>query len=406
MIKLKDIIVIGGGASGMLAAIKAKENNPQKSVAILEKQSRIGRKLLSTGNGRCNLVNTEITKEAFHGSFKKYLDTTLTLCPASRVIDEFENLGLLVNEESEGRVYPISNHASSVLDVLRFRLSSLGVEIFTDEAVKELKKNKKSFTVTTDKNRFECEKLIIATGSCASPGLGSDKSGVSAVERLGIKTIPFSPALCPIKVNSEYLARLKGVRASCKVTLIDGGRRVKEETGEIQFTENALSGICVFNLSSPLKNAQKPGISIDLAVNYSFIELYNILQKNKKLFSNRTAEDLLTGIFNKKLATVLIKASGIKPLSKRIGSLTENELKRLANLIKDFRFKPEINNDFKNAQVAAGGVSADELDPNTMESLRIKNLYVTGEAVDIDGNCGGYNLWFAFASGIIAGDSV
>ena len=375
---MKDIIIIGGGASGMMAAVKAKENNPDKSVLLVEKQNRIGRKLLSTGNGRCNLTNLNAEKSRYHGSFRKYMDTVLNRCSANDVIGEFERMGLRVKAEGDGRVYPLSNHAASMLDVLRFRLNKLGVEMLCDTAVKDIKKNKKGFSVITDKESLECKKLIIATGSCASP-------------KLGIKTVPFSPVLCPVKVKSDYIASLKGVRASGSASLYDGYKLVKSEFGEIQFTEDSLSGICVFNLSSTLNKTKKPEIRLDLMPDYSFNDTLNILISNKEIFNDRAVEDLLTGIFNKKLGLVLLKASGIKPLSREISSLTQSELKRLTSV---------------NAQAASGGVIGTELDPQTMESLRIRGLYIIGECVDIDGDCGGFNLQFAFASGIIAGESV
>ena len=346
---MKDIIIIGGGASGMMAAVKAKENNPDKSVLLVEKQNRIGRKLLSTGNGRCNLTNLNAEKSRYHGSFRKYMDTVLNRCSANDVIGEFERMGLRVKAEGDGRVYPLSNHAASMLDVLRFRLNKLGVEMLCDTAVKDIKKNKKGFSVITDEESLECKKLIIATGSCASPKLGSDKSGLSILEKLGIKTVPFSPVLCPVKVKSDYIASMP---------------------------------------------------------DYSFNDTLNILISNKEIFNDRAVEDLLTGIFNKKLGLVLLKASGIKPLSREISSLTQSELKRLTSVIKAFSFKPTMQNDFGNAQAASGGVIGTELDPQTMESLRIRGLYIIGECVDIDGDCGGFNLQFAFASGIIAGESV
>ena len=403
---MKDIIIIGGGASGMMAAVKAKENNPDKSVLLVEKQNRIGRKLLSTGNGRCNLTNLNAEKSRYHGSFRKYMDTVLNRCSANDVIGEFERMGLRVKAEGDGRVYPLSNHAASVLDVLRFRLNKLGVETLCDTAVKDIKKNKKGFSVITDKESLECKKLIIATGSCASPKLGSDKSGLSILEKLGIKTVPFSPVLCPVKVKSDYIASLKGVRVSGSASLYDGYKLVKSEFGEIQFTEDSLSGICVFNLSSTLNKTKKPEIRLDLMPDYSFNDTLNILISNKEIFNDRAVEDLLTGIFNKKLGLVLLKASGIKPLSREISSLTQSELKRLTSVIKAFSFKPTMQNDFGNAQAASGGVIGTELDPQTMESLRIRGLYIIGECVDIDGDCGGFNLQFAFASGIIAGESV
>ncbi len=402
----KDIIIIGGGASGLFAAIKAKENNPHKSVTILEKQNRVGRKLLSTGNGRCNLTNISSSKDKYNGSFKKYVEVVLKQCSPQRVIEEFSNLGLMTKVENEGRVYPLSNHAGSVLDVLRFRLDNLGVEIVTDTKVIDIKKQGADFRIITNHDEYNCEKIILSTGLCASPKLGSDDSGVNILKKLGHNTAKLSPALCPIKVKSELLPSLKGVRADGKASLYDSDMLIKEECGEIQFTDSALSGICVFNLSSKLNNTKNPVVSLNLLPNYDKNKVIDLINKNIKLYNNQPIENLFTGVFVKKLGIALLKQADVLPFSRKINSITDKEVEALADTIIEWRFNAIKSNDFNNAQVASGGVTGNEIDAYSMESLLIKNLFICGEAVDIDGDCGGYNLQFAFASGIIAGENV
>ena len=402
----KDIIIIGGGASGLFAAIKAKENNPQKDVAILETQSRVGRKLLSTGNGRCNLTNTGCSKSHYHGSFRKYVDTVFDICSVDRVIKEFMKLGLMTKVEDEGRVYPVSNHAGSVLDVLRFRIEALGVNTICDTKVNDIKKQNNSFYISTNNEDYICEKLIVCAGSCASPKLGSDSGIIKILKELGHNITPLSPALCPVRVKSDLLPSLKGVRVESKVSLCDGESLIKEEYGEVQFTENSLSGICVFNLSSIIKKARKPILTIDLLPYSDKKYLINILLKHKEVYNNLLIENLFTGIFVKKLGMAILKQAQVLPFSRKISTITDEEIERIADVIKGWKFEARKSNDFSRAQVASGGVAGNEINPYSMESALIKDLYICGEAIDIDGDCGGFNLQFAFASGIIAGENV
>ena len=402
----KDIVIVGGGASGMMCAIRAKERYPEKNVAVLEKQSRIGRKLLSTGNGRCNLTNINSDKQNYHGSFSKYIGTVLGKYPPQKVIGIFNKIGLLTKVESEGRVYPISNHAASVLDVLRFRLETLGVEIVCDTLVKDIKDKGKFFEIITDSDTYIADKVVVSTGTSAAPKLGANNSGINILSKLGHNTEKFCPALCPVAVKGGLPASLKGVRTAAKVALFDNNKLIKEEYGEVQFTEKCLSGICVFNLATYLRNTKSPIIKVSLLSNMAENEIVTLLNNQKNIMNDRVCEDFLSGIFQKKLGIVLMKSASISPLSRKVSTLKSNEINTLAHLINNWDFNVEITNDFNNAQVASGGVKGSEINPDTMESLVINNLYICGEAVDVDGDCGGYNLQFAFASGLIAGDNL
>lgn len=402
----KDIIIIGGGASGIMCAIRAKERHPEKSVAILEKQSRIGRKLLSTGNGRCNLTNINEYQKNYHGSFSTYIGALFEEYPPEKVIKKFNEIGLLTKVESEGRVYPISNHAASVLDVLRFRLESLGVEVICDSAVRDIKIKGKFFQIITDKDTYTAGKVVVSTGTSAAPKLGADNSGINILSKLGHKTEKLYPALCPVVVKGGLPASLKGVRATAKVALFDNNKLIKEECGEVQFTEKSLSGICVFNLATYLRNTRSPIIRVSLLNNMTENEIVTLLNNQRNIMKNRAYEDFLSGIFQKKLGIVLMKSAGISPLSRKVSTLKNNEISALAHLINNWDFNVEKTNDFNNAQVASGGVMGSEINPDTMGSRLVKNLYICGEAVDVDGDCGGYNLQFAFASGLTAGDNL
>lgn len=397
-----DAVIIGGGASGMMCAISAKNSNPKLNIAIIEKNDRVGKKLLSTGNGRCNLTNINVSPDKYTGSFASDIPVILKKYSASALLDYFKNLGLLTYSDSEGRYYPVSKQASSVLDVLRYNAERLGVEILCSQKIHSVSK-KSNFTIKTADSAINCEKLVICCGSKAAPKLGGSASGIDYMRNFGHNVTPFSPALCPVKVEPGILKSLKGLRASGTAELCENGKTIKKETGEIQFTENALSGICVFNLSLYAK--ENDVIKLDIVNFISKEELYIQLQNNKKLFGNLTAENIFTGILQKRLALAVIKMSGIN-LNKPIKDLSKSELEALAHTAKNMSFKVTEKAGFEQAQCALGGVKGNEIDGKTMMSKIVKNLFVCGEAIDICGECGGYNLHFAFASGIIAGESL
>ena len=399
-----DVLIIGGGASGLMCAVSVKEKNSNISVAIIEKNDRVGKKLLATGNGRCNLTNKNILPDKYVGSFKSHAGRIFSKYNSDFLINYFENHGLMPYADSEGRYYPISKQASSVLDVLRFACDRFGVEIFCGESIRTVKKIGNGFNVKTAENEFIGNKLVIACGSKASPKLGGSASGADYLKNFGHRFVPFSPALCPIKVNSDILKSLKGLRASGCVSLYDGDKLIKSEQGEIQFAENSLSGICIFNLSLYAKKGYR--ISIDLLNYISERELFIILNKNKGLFSHLTIDNLMTGIFHKRLGQAVLKLSGIRDFSRLCDSLNDKEIIKIARIVKNMNFEIVENAGFEQAQCAMGGVHTDELDGKTFESRRVKNLYICGEAVDLCGECGGFNLHFAFVSGIIVGENL
>ncbi len=405
----KDIIIVGGGASGMMCAIIAKEKNPDKKVAVLEKQSRIGRKLLSTGNGRCNLYNINCNNpQSYHGSFSQKMNTVFKSCSVAKVDERFSKLGLVTHTDNEGRVYPFSNHAGTVLDVLLYRINELGIEVISSSKVTSVAKESNSFTVATENESYKCEKLVISTGSAAAPKLGADNSGISLLSKLGHKTKPFSPALCPIEaVDNTLLKSIKGVRQKGCASLFDGDEFIKTESGEIQFTENSLSGICVFNLSALIKTLNNPVISLNLnPFTDDYGQLLHTLKLSASAFKGRRISNYLDGIFVNKLGIAIMKSAGIKDFKKSVSSLTKNEIESICDVIYDWKFKVKKPDDFNKAQVCSGGVIGDEINAKAMRSTIVDNLYICGEAIDVDGDCGGFNLYFAFASGIIAGENL
>ncbi|HCI59954.1 MAG TPA: hypothetical protein DE313_03990 [Ruminococcus sp.] len=400
-----DVVIVGGGASGLMCAISAKQKNKNISVAIIEKNDRVGKKLLSTGNGRCNLTHNNITAENYCGSFKKQSNAVFEKYNTKKLLEIFKNLGLLTFCDNEGRYYPQCKQASAVLDVLRFACERLNVEIFCGENIRSIRQGGNHFSVKTDGNEFFAKKLVIANGSKAAPKLGGNSSSADYLKNLGHFFIPFSPALCPIKVKSDVIKSLKGIRATAKAVLFDNnGKILKEEIGEVQFNDNSLSGICIFNLS--LYTKKDFLISLDLLPDISDRELKSLIYNNKKLFSDLTIDNLLTGILQKRLGQAVLKESNVTDFSRKCNTLFDSEIENIVRIIKDMRFPVIKNCGFEQAQCALGGVNGREIDENTMQSKIIKNLYICGEAIDLCGECGGYNLHFAFASGLTAGESL
>lgn len=399
-----DVLIIGGGASGLMCALAAKNKNRNIAVAIIEKNDRVGKKLLSTGNGRCNLTNQNISKADYVGSFAEKSDYIFKKYTTEYLLNIFKDLGLVTFCDNEGRYYPMCKQASAVLDVLRFGCERLDVKIFCGENIKKINKKNGSFVVQTENTEFISEKLVISNGSKAAPKLGGNASASDYIKNFRHTFTPFSPALCPIKVKSDVLKSLKGIRATGKVSLFDKNEKIKSEIGEIQFTDCSLSGICIFNLSLYSKCGDY--IIIDLTPDISLEELYSVLQKQKILFKNLTTENLFTGILQKRLGQAILKISGINDFSRLISTLNNDEIKKICGTVKNMKFQVIENCGFEQAQCAKGGVLGNEINEKNMESKIVKGLYICGEAIDICGKCGGYNLHFAFSSGHLAGENL
>lgn len=399
-----DIITVGAGAAGLAAAISAKRNNRDLKIAILEAQSKAGKKILVTGNGRCNLTNINVSKEFYHGSFD--VSKTLNRFSAEKLINFFSTLGLVCDTETNGLVYPHSRQASAVLDVLLMEIKRLKIEIICDCKVELIRKKGEFFNIKTSNGEYTAKKVVMSCGGKAFSTAGGTGLGLDVIKNLGHKITPLFPALCPIQVKSDFMKSLKGIRAKAEVTLYDGEKAIKSEIGEVQFTDNALSGICVFNLTTLLPKTKNPIISVNLTKDYSYIELLNLLYDRKKLFANEPLEEFFTGLFHKKIGTALIKSITNKALTENCKKLSDKELKSLANLIQNWKFECKQCKDFSKAQVMLGGVNGNEVNGYTFESKVVKNLYICGEALDVCGDCGGFNLHFAFASGIITGENL
>lgn len=399
-----DLIIVGGCASGLAAAISCKRHYPEKRIAILEKLPRIGKKILATGNGKCNLTNLEALSHNYRN--KDFADFALNKYNPQRVIGFFGSIGLLCYADGCGRVYPESNTAASVLDALRIELERLKIEVKCDCAVTDIRKSNGKFIVN---NELQCGKIILATGGRASPPQGSDGSGYPLAKKLGHSLTALYPALVPLTVADEITKSLKGIRARDVELTLENGRILKKSRGEILFTDNGLSGIAAMELAAEaeisLDNVKKNAFThIDFLPDRSRDELIEYLKNIRNIKGFCQTDYLLNGILPKQIGVAICKVCKLYKSERLISDFSDKELEMIISKIKDFSLKVTGTKGFQNAQVTCGGVSVDEIDPETMQSKICRGLYLTGEIVDVDGDCGGFNLQWAWASGMLAGE--
>lgn len=392
------IAVIGGGASGLMAAIHAVNENT--SVTLFERNDRVGKKILSTGNGKCNLGNTKISANDFYGTDKKFISRVLEEFPIQKVITTFEKMGLFLRER-DGYLYPYSEQASAVLDVLRFQIKDMGVKVIDNTQIRKIKKKNEGFELHSLDEVFLFDKVILATGGKSAPKTGSDGNGYTLARAIGHKLIDTVPALVQLRCEELYFKSIAGVRAKGRITF----EQFTEE-GEIQFTEYGVSGIPVFQLSRnvayALKQQGKVVLYLDVLQEHSIEYLNGFLGERYKTLSERTVEEFFTGILNKKLMSLLIKLCKMNEHDK-VKQYPLKQLNMVLQLAKRFPITVIDTNSYEQAQVTAGGVDTREVDALSMESKLVPGLYFSGEILDIDGKCGGYNLYFAWATGALAG---
>lgn len=395
------VLVIGGGASGMLAALTAAEDS-SNTVTLLERQSRVGRKLLATGNGRCNLSNLHAAPEHYHGADPGFVRCALERFSVKDTIEFFQNLGLLTVTEPSGKIYPFSDQAGSVVDVLRFALQERGVSVLCGCEVLSLGKKAKGFQVKTAEEAFYADKVILSCGGAAGGKLGGTDWGYRLLSTMGHSRTPLRPCLVQIKTDCSVTRSLKGVRADAGITLKQNGHMVAQNTGEVQFTDFGISGPAIFELSGCVETDGEQVLLLDLLRPWTEEDLTALLQKRQSVFPALAAEELLTGILHNRLGKVVLKLSGV-PLPEEVGAFTDQDLCRIAHTAKYFPMTVTGVMGLEQAQVTGGGVPTSEFRADTLESRLCPGLFATGEVLDIDGDCGGYNLQWAWSSGRLAG---
>lgn len=396
-----NIAVIGGGAAGMIAALTAVRQGAQ--VCVLERQARVGRKLLATGNGRCNLTNLDLCMTHYHGQNPDFAEPALTAFDTGHTLDWFRQLGLVTTAESNGRIYPLSDQAGSVVDVLRLALEEAGVEVRTSFEVTSLSKGKRGFRICSQEETLHADSVIICCGGMAGGKLGGTQSGYDLLKRMGHSLTKLYPVLVQVKTDNTFVRALKGVRADGAVTLKKDGVSLAGSEGEIQFTDFGVSGPAVFEISRAVSTAKGTlTLTLNLLRTMRKDEVLSLLEHRRQTMPGQTTENFLTGILHNRLGRTVLRYAGYG-LTDMIQTLTSADLKRIAHAIQNFEIPVIGSLGFDGAQVTAGGIRTDEFDPNTMESRFVPGLFAAGEVLDIDGDCGGYNLQWAWSSGYMAG---
>lgn len=386
--KKRQVVITGAGASGMMAAIMAARNGA--AVTVLEQNEKPGKKICATGNGKCNFSNLVMPEDAYRGTHPEFVKDAFAQFSVKDTVEFFKELGIFPLDRN-GYLYPRSNQAQSVVDVLCMEASHLGVKIKTNEQVTaiETAKNGKKFQVLTKGWHYEADALILANGSKASSISGSDGSGYELAKKMGHRIIPVYPALTALKCKGPAFKTWAGVRTEGKVSLFINGKFHKSERGELQLTEYGISGIPVFQISTYAIRAVHEGKKVELRVDFlpelTEEETRELLHARKKACPYKNEKELLVGLFPEKLSKVLTSQ------------------KHLLSAIKEFPLEVQDGMSFSQAQVCSGGVDTSQVNTHTMESKLCRNLYFAGELLDIDGTCGGYNLQWAWSSGAAAG---
>lgn len=406
---MEKIVVIGGGISGFAAAIEAKTNDNE--VIILEKENSPLKKLLITGNGKCNYFNEDFTTNHYHSNNKSFIENTITEENKTKVLNFFTSIGI-IPEIKNGYYYPYSNQAITIKNALLKEAKIKGIEILLNNPVTKITKQNDKFIVKTKEKIIEANKVIISAGSKAYPKTGSDGSGYTLCEQFNHTIIKVLPALVQLKGEGSYFKTLSGIRSKVKASLLENDKIIKEEVGEVQFTNFGLSGICIFNLSGLASKGlyEKKQIKIKLNFLYNLgltkeEEFLELLKHQEKLLKKRTISDILDSLLNYKLTNYILKKLNINN-DTLLENLSNSKRQAIAKELLEFTINIAGTNSFENAQTCEGGVSTLELNNKTLESNIVKGLYFTGEIIDIYGDCGGYNIGFAILSAILVGESI
>lgn len=396
----------------MMAAIVAARNGAE--VCIYEKSNRLGKKILATGNGRCNYTNINTSVNDYHGNNIKFIDEVINLFDVNSTLNFFEDLGIYPRIEESGKVYPYSLQASSILDNLRYELSRYGIKEITEHKVKSLRKNKAQFDIITDAGIYSADKVIISTGGKAGMQYGCTGDGYELAKGFGHKVISQFPALVQLKLNADYLKRISGVKFDGEVSCLSELDLIRKEKGEILFTDYGISGPPILQISREAINLiydkKKAYVSIDMFPEFSKNELFDILSERFIRQRDKSIEESFYGFINKKLIPVILNLvlnqdrsfASIKGSEKCV-KLNKKNIYSIVNALKEWKIEVVGHNDWQQAQTTAGGVCVDEIYPKTMESKKEKGLYFAGEVLDVDGDCGGFNLQWAWSSGYVAG---
>ncbi len=399
----KEVLVVGGGASGMIAAIVAARRG--KSVLLIERKEKLGKKILATGNGKCNFSNTYYDETVYRSDTPAMITPILNQFSVEDTIAFFKELGIEPKNKN-GYLYPASMQAAAVVEVLTIELRRLKVEVHLNESTTAIIKRESIYRVVTDKSTYETQAVILSTGGKAGSKLGSDGSGYHLAKKLGHNIVPVTEALVALRSPLKQFKQISGIRINARITVFINDRSTVTEEGELQITDYGISGIPVFQVSryatKALSQRKKVEVHVDLLPDMSKEATLQLLVKRQKERPKKTAQEFLIGLFPYKLAIFLIREAGIKE-TVTVDSIGKNQLTILTELINNFRVPITGSNGFEQAQVCAGGVDVREVSSITLESTKAEGVFLTGELLDVDGTCGGYNLQWAWSTGFVAG---
>lgn len=400
---MRHVAVIGGGAAGMMAAITAAREGVK--VTILEHKDRIGKKILSTGNGRCNFTNTYQTPACYRSDNRDFAWNIIQKFNVEKTISFFKELGIYPKDRN-GYLYPYSDQAAAILEVLQIEIAKLNICVMTEINVLDIQPVKRGIRVTTDKKTITVDSVILACGSKAAPVTGSDGSGYQLAKLLGHRIVPVLPALVQLRCAEKFYKSISGVRVQGTVEIYADDISLASDTGEIQLTNYGISGIPVFQVSRYAAKAIYQKQSVTAVLNFmpdmNKDEFLSFLQERITLCPHKTLDEFFTGIFPKKLCELWIRLSRL-PKEMRVSDLSGEQLEKLVLLIQHLRTHITETNAFEQAQICCGGVDTTEMNPDTLESNYVPGIYFAGELLDVDGICGGYNLQWAWSSGFVAG---
>lgn len=400
---MRHVAVIGGGAAGMMAAITAAREGVK--VTILEHKDRIGKKILSTGNGRCNFTNTYQTPACYRSDNRDFAWNIIQKFNVEKTISFFKELGIYPKDRN-GYLYPYSDQAAAILEVLQIEIAKLNICVMTEINVLDIQPVKRGIRVTTDKKTITVDSVILACGSKAAPVTGSDGSGYQLAKLLGHRIVPVLPALVQLRCAEKFYKSISGVRVQGTVEIYADDISLASDTGEIQLTNYGISGIPVFQVSRYAAKAIYQKQSVTAVLNFmpdmNKDEFLSFLQERITLCPHKTLDEFFTGIFPKKLCELWIRLSRL-PKEMRVSDLSGEQLEKLVLLIQHLRTHITETNAFEQAQICCGGIDTTEINPDTLESNYVPGIYFAGELLDVDGICGGYNLQWAWSSGYVAG---
>jgi len=401
---MNSIAVIGGGASGMMAALTAARLGAD--VTLYEHNNAVGKKILASGNGRCNIINTTASSEDYFGENPYFVQYALKQLPFETFEKFCHSIGLILDSKDDGRCYPLSNEAKSVVSVFKNSCINSGVKIQTEIHIDSISKNDNDFVIHSNIGKHRYDKVLIATGSEAAPQLGATTDGYGFASSFGHYIVPTYPSLVQLHLSSNFHQRMSGIKTVAEVHLYINGKKEDSVNGDILFANYGISGLAILDISQKaslaLLNHERVDISLNLLPRYNRQSLISLLEKLSQSIPEYSTETFLSSILPSKIAHSLLKSCDLDPIQP-VSSLSSKSFKKIAHTIQDWRFEVTDTHGFKHAEVSGGGVSTSQINPKTMESTLVKGLYFAGEVLDIVGRRGGFNFHFAWASGMLAG---